>query len=345
MARMGCTATWPASALPDIVKNSRIWRLLLSRLGRSAVIVAGILVVNFSLLHLAPGDAVSVLAGESGGADKEYVDRLRETYGLGRSLPEQLIAYAKGLLRFDLGWSFRNNTSVSELIWSRVPATLLLVGASVSVAVFIGVVLGVASSRRPNSATDNVISVVSLLAYATPAFWLGLMLIVLFSLKLGWLPTGGFRSADLDLRGFAAAVDIARHAVLPILTLSMFYSAIYARLTRASMLELAQFDYVRTAYAKGLSERAVRYRHVLRNALLPLATLLGIQFGSLLGGAIVIEMVFSWPGLGRLAFEAIMARDMNVLLGILFLSSLLVVFINIAVDMVYAILDPRIRAH
>ena len=317
-------------------------RFVLLRIMRSLIVVAGILVVNFTLLHMAPGDVAEVLAGESGGGDAAYLERLRESYGLDRPLPIQFFDYAKGLLSFDLGWSPRNNTTVASLILARLPATLILAGGALTGALVLGVLLGVLASRRPNSITDSAISVVSLLAYAVPVFWLGLMLVVVFSINLGWLPTGGFRSLDRTYTGFAYVLDVARHALLPVLTLSLFYTAIYARLMRASMLEVSGLDYVRTARAKGLSESRVLYGHIVRNALLPLATMIGIHLGALLGGAVVVEMVYSWPGLGRLAFEAIMARDLNLLLGILFLSSLLVVVINILMDVVYVALDPRI---
>jgi peptide/nickel transport system permease protein len=258
-------------------------------------------------------------------------------------LPVQFFHYAVGLLTFDLGWSPRSNATVASVILARLPATLLLAGGALVCALLFGVLLGVIASRRPNSLTDNAISVVSLVAYAVPVFWLGLMLVVVFSINLGWLPTGGYRSLDRTYTGLAYALDVGRHALLPVLTLSLFYTAIYARLMRASMLEVAGLDYVRTARAKGLSERRVLYGHVLRNALLPIATMIGIHLGAMLGGAVVVEMVYSWPGLGRLAFEAIMSRDLNLLLGILFLSSLLVVAINILMDIVYVALDPRIN--
>lgn len=322
--------------------NDRV-RFVLLRIARSLVVVAGILVVNFTLLNMAPGDVVEILAGESGGADAQYLERLRESYGLDKPLPIQFFNYATGLMTFDLGWSPRSNATVASLIFARLPATLLLAGGALVGALIFGILLGVIASRRPNSVTDNAISVVSLIAYAVPVFWLGLMLVVVFSIKLGWLPTGGYRSLDRTYAGFAYALDVGRHALLPILTLSLFYTAIYARLMRASMLEVSGLDYVRTARAKGLSERRVLYGHVLRNALLPIATMIGIHLGAMLGGAVVVEMVYSWPGLGRLAFEAIMSRDLNLLLGILFLSSLLVVAINILMDIVYVVLDPRIN--
>ena len=190
--------------------------------------------------------------------------------------------------------------------------------------------------------TDNLISVLALLAYATPLFWLGLMLIVVFTLKLNLLPGGGMYTIGATAGPLSHALDVARHLVLPVITLSLFYMATYARLMRASMLEVSRVDYVRTAHAKGLSDQLVMYKHVLPNAILPMVTMLGVQAGSLLGGAVVVEVVFGWPGLGRLAFEAVFQRDSNLLLGILLLSSCLVVAVNILVDLLYTWLDPRI---
>jgi len=318
-------------------------RFIWLRILRSTIIIIGILIVNFALLHAAPGDVVEVLAGEAGGSDKAYLDQLRAAYGLDQPLIVQFFDYAAGLLTFDLGWSPRSNASIASLIFSRLPATLILAGGALIGALLLGVSFGALAARRPNSVVDNILSVVSLFAYAVPVFWLGLMFVVFFSINLGWFPTGGYRSVAQDYQGIAYVLDVAWHAVLPIMTLSLFYAAIYARLVRASMLEVSNLDYVRTARAKGLSDRRVLFRHILRNALIPLVTMIGIQLGSLFGGAVVVEMVYSWPGLGRLAFEAIMARDLNLLLGILYLSSLMVVIINIAMDFVYATLDPRIR--
>ena len=214
---------------------------------------------------------------------------------------------------------------------------------SLSLAFVGGLVLGVTAAQRVRSLTDTLISVLALLAYATPLFWLGLMLIVVFTLKLGLLPGGGMYTVGASETLLGHALDVARHLVLPATTLSLFYMATYTRLMRASMLEVFGMEYVRTARAKGISERQVAYHHVVRNAILPMVTLLGVQIGSLLGGAVVVEVVFGWPGLGRLAFEAIFQRDLNLLLGILLLSSCLVIVVNVAVDLAYTALDPRIE--
>lgn len=318
-------------------------RFLGRRLLHGLVVLVCIAVLDFVLLHMAPGDAAEILAGESGGSDATYVAQLRAQFGLDQPLYKQLGHYLLRLAQFDLGWSGRNNMSVAQLLMSRLPATLLLMVAAITLAVVAGAALGTLAARRVNSPTDNAIAVFSLLSYATPLFWLGLMLIVLFSVTLRWLPTGGMESVGAGLTGWSRISDVAAHAVLPTITLGLFYMAVYTRLVRASVLEVKEMDYVRMARAKGLSPARVTLRHVFRNAMLPMVTMLGVQVGSLLGGAVVVEMVFSWPGLGRLAFDAVLARDLNLLLGIVLASAVLVILINIAVDLLYARLDPRIE--
>ncbi|RZI77564.1 MAG: ABC transporter permease [Variovorax sp.] len=318
-------------------------RFLGRRLLHGFVVLVCIAILDFLLLHMAPGDAAEILAGEAGGGDATYVAQLRAQFGLDQPLYKQLGHYLLRLAQLDLGWSARNNMSVAQLLMSRLPATLLLMVAAITLAVVAGAALGTLAARRVNSPTDNVIAVFSLLSYATPLFWLGLMLIVLFSVTLRWLPTGGMESVGTGLTGWARVTDVAAHAVLPTITLGLFYMAVYTRLVRASVLEVKEMDYVRMARAKGLSPARVTLRHVFRNAMLPMVTMLGVQVGSLLGGAVVVEMVFSWPGLGRLAFDAVLARDLNLLLGIVLASAVLVILINIAVDLLYARLDPRIE--
>lgn len=207
----------------------------------------------------------------------------------------------------------------------------------------LGVLLGAIAARNLNRWRDNVISLLAVLAYATPVFWAGLMLIVLFSVKLGWFPTSGMEEVAAFNQGMARVVDIAHHVVLPAATLTLFYLALYTRLMRASVLDQFAMDYVVTARAKGLTERQIGWRHVLRNAALPVVTMAGVQVGALLGGAVVVETVFAWPGLGFLAYESLFARDINLLLGIFFISGCLVVVVNLAVDLLYSFLDPRIE--
>ncbi|WP_353859664.1 ABC transporter permease [Azospirillum formosense] len=320
---------------------------MLTYLRRSAAqvvfVLLGIALINFFLLHLAPGDAAQVLAGESGAATPEYMEALRRQFGLDQPLHVQFLRYLGNLVTFDLGYSFRQSLPVSELILQRLPATLLLMGTAIGFALVAGCSLGFLAARQAGKLTDTVISIVALLFYATPVFWVGIMLIVVFSVILDWLPVGGMTSVEANLSGLALVGDVALHLVLPAVTLGLFYLAIYARLMRAAMLEVYGQDFVRTARAKGVRPRRIAWRHVLRNALLPIVTTLGVQLGSILGGAVLVETVFSWPGLGRLAFAALFQRDLNLLLGILFCSSVVVVLVNIAVDLVYTLLDPRIE--
>ncbi len=312
------------------------------RLLQVVPIILGIVIFNFLLLHLAPGDTVDVLAGEAGAATPEFMAQLRAKFGLDQPLYVQLGRYLWNVVNLDLGFSFRHSMPVSELILQRLPATLLLMVASIALAFSLGILFGVLAARSVNSLLDNVISVLALLAYATPIFWIGLMLIVLFAVNLRWLPVSGMETVWAGYTGLERAIDIGRHMILPTVTLSLFYMAIYTRLMRASMLEVYGLDYVRTAYAKGLGDTKVAFKHVMRNALLPMVSMVGVQIGSLLGGSVLVETVFGWPGLGRLAFESVFQRDFNLLLGILLLSSVLVVVVNLAVDLIYAWLDPRI---
>lgn len=309
---------------------------------QAAPTLAGIVVLNFLLLQLAPGDAADVLAAESGFATEETMSALRMRLGLDLSVLAQLWGYLTGLLQGDLGQSARYGMPVAEVIWQRLPGTLLLMSVSLALAIGVGVALGAVMAVFAGKLPDRILSVVSLLFYSVPAFWIGLMLILVFSVRLGWLPSGGSGTIGSGLTGWKALLDQARYMILPALSLALFYLAIYARLTRAAMLEVRSQDFVRTARAKGLSPFAVNARHVLRNALIPVTTMAGLHIGNMLGGAVVVETVYSWPGLGRLAFEAVMGRDFQVLLGILLLSSVLVILANLAVDLVQAWLDPRI---
>jgi peptide/nickel transport system permease protein len=317
---------------------------VLRRLLQAVPVVFAILVLNFLLLHLAPGDAAQVLAGEAASATPEYMAELRHRFGLDRPVAVQLLLYVKNMLALDLGFSFRHNMPVLQLILGRLGPTLLLMLTTLIGSVLAGIALGLLAAARAGSWRDTLISVFALVSYATPLFWVGLMLIVVFSLKLDWLPTSGMETVAAFYDGWARVVDIARHLVLPALTLSLFYMALYVRLMRAAMLEQSGMDYVTTARAKGLGEARITLSHVLRNAVLPVVTMVGVQAGSLLGGSIVVETVFAWPGLGLLAFQSLFARDFNLLLGIFFLSACLVIAVNLAVDVLYTVLDPRIHA-
>jgi peptide/nickel transport system permease protein len=302
-----------------------------------------IVVLNFALLQLAPGDAADVLAGEAGSATPEYMAQLRQKFGLDRPAHVQLAKYVQNILTLDLGYSFRHNRPVARLILDRLGPTLLLMVTVLVAAVAMGVLLGALAARHLNRWQDGVISLITVLTYAMPVFWAGLMLIVLLSVKLGWFPTSGMETVAAFHTGWERVVDIAHHLVLPALSLTLFYLALYTRLMRASVIDQSVMDYVTTARAKGLNERQVLWRHLLRNACLPVVTMAGVQAGALLGGAVVVETVFAWPGLGLLAYQSLFARDLNLLLGIFFVSACLVVAVNLAVDLVYALLDPRIE--
>ena len=316
---------------------------LLRRLLQAVPVVLAIVVLNFLLLHLAPGDAAEVLAGEAGSASPEYMVELRARFGLDRPLATQLVLYVTNVLTLNLGVSFRHSMPVLDLIQARLWPTLLLMGVALLTSVSAGVALGLLAAVRVHSWRDTLISVLALIAYATPLFWIGLMLIVVFSLRLGWFPTSGMETVAAFSEGWRRGLDIAHHLVLPALTLSLFYMALYTRLMRAAVLEQTGMDYVATARAKGLSERRVVLAHVLKNAILPVVTMAGVQVGNLLGGSIVVESVFGWPGLGLLAFQSLFARDLNLLLGIFLLSACTVVMVNLVVDILYTLLDPRIE--
>lgn len=316
--------------------------VLRQRLPQVLPVVLGIALLNFLILQLAPGDVVDVLAGEAGAATPETMAALRARYGLDQPLARQLLAYLWQVLTLDLGFSYRQNMPVATLIASRVGPTLLLMGLALALSLALGTLLGVLGARWVGRWPDQLISLAVLFSYAMPTFWFGLMALMLFSAKLGWLPSGGMVDVVHPPQGLAWGLDVARHALLPALTLATFYLAVYAKLVRTAMLELHNAEFVRTARAKGASAWRVTVHHALRNALLPLVTMVGLQLASLLSGAVLVESVFAWPGLGRLAYEAVLARDYNLLLGILLASSLLVALVNIAVDLVYALLDPRV---
>ena len=321
----------------------KLRNIVVRRLLQLVSVALGVTIINFFLLQLAPGDAAQVLAGEAGAATPEYMAALRAQFGLDQPLLVQFWKYLLNLAHFNLGYSFRHGMPVAQLIGERVPATLLLMGASILFAVLAGATLGAIAAYRVGRIADVVISTLALVFFATPLFWIGLMLVVVFSVWLDWLPVGGMFTIEAGYTGWKYILDIARHLVLPAVTLGLFYMAVYTRLMRATMVEVRRQDFVRTAVAKGARPPRVLFAHVLRNALLPLVTMLGVQVSSIIGGAVLVETVFSWPGLGRLAFEALFQRDFNLLLGILLCSSIVVIVVNWVVDFVYTRLDPRIR--
>jgi len=318
-------------------------RAVALRGAKGIAVIALIAILNFFLVRMAPGDPAQVMAGQSGAADEQYLAQLRKEFGLDQPLMTQLGLYAKHIAQLDLGYSHRQQERVLTLILDRLPATLLLTGCAFVLSVLGGVLLGVLSARRVGTWTDTAVSTAALLFYATPIFWSGLLLVLIFSVTLNWLPAYGYSTIGGNMKGLEAVLDVARHAILPVVTLSLFYVAIYARLARASMLEVSRLDFVKTARAKGLPESQVLLRHVLRNALLPIITYAGIHAGGLVGGSIVVETIFAWPGVGRLALEAVAQRDYSILLGVFFMISVIVVIVNFLTDLVYAYADPRIE--
>jgi peptide/nickel transport system permease protein len=325
------------------MKSGSLGGYVVRRLLQTVPVVLGVVIVNFLLLQLAPGDLATVLAGEAGGAPKEYIDQLRARFGHDQPIYVQLFNYLANLIVLDLGYSFRQSAPVLDLLLTRLGPTLLLMVCTLVLSLGFGILMGLLAALWVRTWKDNAISVAAIIVYATPLFWVGLMLILLFSIRLDWFPTSGMEDVVAFHEGWARVVDIAHHLVLPTVTLSLFYLALYARLMRASMLEQRGLDYVVTARAKGQTEARITTRHVFRNALLPVVTMAGVQTGGLIGGSVVVESIFAWPGLGQLAYQSLFARDYNLLLGIFFMSAVLVVVVNLIVDVIYVFLDPRIR--
>lgn len=321
----------------------KIARYILSRFAKAIVVLLGIVVLNFCLIHAAPGDPAAVMAGEAGAADEIFLQQLREKFGLDQPFHVQLWNYVSGVLQLDLGYSYRQDAPVLDLILDRLPATLLLTGSAFFISIGLGILAGAMAAVRVGSWADTVITTMALLFYATPLFWVALMGILLFSVQLGWLPAYGMETVGGSYTGVERWLDIARHLVLPALTLGLFFTAIYTRMARASMLETAGEDFVKTARAKGLTEGKITWRHVMRNAMLPVVTLAGLQAGQIVGGAVLTETVFAWPGIGRLMFDALLQRDYNLLLGVFLISSAMVLLFNLITDLIYLVVDPRIE--
>ncbi len=313
------------------------------RIGKGIVVLLAIVVLNFFLIRLAPGDPALVMAGEAGAGDEAFIAQLREKFALDQPLPSQLAAYLRSMAGLDLGYSVRQQMPVATLIGERLPATLLLTGSAFAISLSLGVLLGSLAARRAGTLADTAITGFALLFYATPLFWVSLMAILLFSVRLDWLPSFGFETVGAGYTGLSRALDIAHHLVLPAMTLGLFFMAVYVRMTRSSMLEVSRLDFVKTARAKGLTEGVIQRRHILRNALLPVVTLAGLQAGTLVGGAVLTETVFAWPGIGRLMYEALLQRDYNLLLGVFVVSSAMVLVFNLVTDVVYRAVDPRIE--
>jgi len=332
------------------------WVAIARRLLTALPLAAGIVLVTFFLLRLMPGDPVDIAMGAAGNVTQEEIDSLRQSLGLDRPVWDQAGVFLYGLVRGDLGESIRSRTPVTELLKQALPATLELSFAAVLLSVLIALPVGVMSAVRPRSLWDRVVMSGAFLGISMPPFWLGLVLMTIFSVMLGWLPTSGrldagvtvptitgFLLLDTLLTGrWAEFGQAVRHLILPALTLGAELTAILSRVVRSSMLEVMGMDYIRTARAKGLAEWKVVLRHALRNALIPSVTILGLQFGVLMGGNMIVETIFSWPGLGRLVVDAIFARDYPVVQGAVLLYAITFLLINLLVDVLYTWLSPRI---
>lgn len=299
-----------------------------------------VIVVNFLLIHFAPGDPVSFLAGEYE-ATPEYVEAMRLEFGLDKPLITQLGVYLLKVIQGDLGYSMRFRQPVLELILSRVPATFLLMGTGLMISVLLGLFLGVAYSRR-SEVSENLSLTFAIAGHSMPAFWLGQILLIVFSLQLGLFPTQGMMSIRTQETGLNAVLDVLHHLTLPALTYGTYHLTLIFRLTRSKMLETLSQDFIITARGKGLDRRTILYRHVLPNVLIPIVTVLGVNVGFMLSGSVLVETVFGWPGMGRLLFEAVMARDYPVLLGLFIIICTMVIIANLLADIVYALIDPRV---
>ncbi len=314
------------------------------RLLGAAALVAAVLVLNFVLLRLAPGDAALAIAGGTGGATEEILSQIRRAHGLDEPLHRQLLVYLGRTLSGDLGHSLYLDAPVAELVLARLWPTVLLVATAMAAALALGTVMGVLAARRPGGAVDRLVAALALAGWSAPAFWTGILMLLAFAAAVPLFPLGGMQDLRFQGTGLARALDAAHHLVLPALTLAIASLAPYSRVARASMLDALGADYIRTARAKGLGERAVLWRHALRNALVPVVTLAGYQAGTMLSGAVLVETVFDWPGLGRLAFESILRRDHPTLLGILVFAAAMAVAANLLTDLACRIVDPRIEA-
>ncbi|WFE35629.1 ABC transporter permease [Micromonospora sp. WMMD975] len=309
-------------------------RFVLRRLLQSAVVLLGVTLVVFLLLQLVPGDPVRVALGTR--FDPQTYEALRSRAGLDQPLPVQYVSYLGHALTGDLGVSFRTGQPVSRIVLERLPATLSLAVTAVVFALLVAFPLGIVAAVRSGSAVDHAARVFSQFGVSVPDFWMGIMGIILFAGVLGWLPPSGYVALTEDPGRWAS------HVALPAVTVGLVTASILTRFIRSSVLEVLSADYVRTAEAKGLRNRVVILRHVLRNALIPVVTVVAVQLASLLGGVIVIEVLFAWPGIGRLTFDAVQARDYPVLQGAVLLVAALFLLVNLLVDILYARLDPRI---
>lgn len=300
-----------------------------------------IMIVNFLIMKAAPGDPVDFLVSgvEGVGVPKGYVEMLKAKYGFDKPVHVQMVIYFQKLLKGDFGYSFYYHQPVFKMLLSRLRNTLILTSTSLIIET-IGIMLGVMASKKVYSLTDNSITIGTLLFYNIPNFWLGMMLLLIFGLYIPIFPIGGI--VTIGVTGDAKLLSILWHLILPVACLSLGRIALYTRYTRASMLEINRLDYITTARAKGCNEKTVLYNHTFRNALLPIITVVALRLRTLFTGALLVESVFSWPGLGKLVFDSVIRRDFNVLMANFFLLSIITIFFNLVADVLYAYVDPRV---
>ena len=317
---------------------------IIQRIFLGIVMITAVIILNFFLLHAAPGDVVDAMLAEGGGGDPELAARLRASYGLDEATHIQLIKYLGQVFRGDLGYSFYYDQSVTELLLGHLPTTLMLTISALILAVVFGTLFGVYAALKPKGIFSNFVTVLSLFGYATPVFWLGMIILLVFALYLPLFPAFGIRSLPEPEHAVGRILDIIHHLVLPTFTLAILYLASYSRISRASMLDVLGSDYIRTARAKGLSETKVIFKHSLKNAAMPVVTLAGLQLAQVFSGAILVETVFSLPGVGPLLYESIVRRDFPVILGVLFGAASTTIIANIITDLIYKYMDPRIQS-
>ncbi|MFN8523753.1 MAG: ABC transporter permease [Chloroflexota bacterium] len=316
-------------------------RYALRRVLQAIPLLAALLVLNFALVHTAPGDPIYVLAGQSG--DAAYYAEMRSKFGLDRPLWEQLLRYGLNIARGDLGHSFAYAQPVLQVILGRLPATLLLMVTGLGLATCVGVSLGVLAATQRDRPIDHLIGLGTLIGASMPSFWLGQVLIIVFAANLGWMPVQGMSNVRGGYTGLAYGLDVAWHLILPAATLGILQLALVTRITRSGVLEALAEDYTRTARAKGVPGHTVVTRHALRNALLPVVTVIGGYAGTLIAGAVLTEIIFAWPGIGRLIYDATLSRDYPLLMATFLMVSGSIVAANLITDLLYTALDPRIR--
>lgn len=319
-----------------------LWRYGMVRIAQAIPLVLGVIVINFLLINLAPGDPVMAMIGDFP-APQEYIDMMRARFGLDQNIFVRLLNYLANVMRGDLGFSFNYQVPVLDLVLARLGRTLILMITTIIFATAVGLFLGILAVIHRDSLIDRLAVGFATFGYSVPVFWTGQILIIVFAVQLGWFPASGMQSVRLSHTGFALFLDMARHMVLPILALSLRYIALTMRLTRSSLIETLNSDYVLAARTRGIPARRILWNHGLRAAAMPIVTIIGYHFTFIVAGSALVETVFAWPGVGRLMFDSISARDYPTLLGILLIVSITVIVVNFLTDVVYAYIDPRVK--